>query len=101
MSKIKVSELFYSIQGEGRYMGVPSVFLRTFGCNFTCSGFNMPRGEVSVERFAVDEELFTDYKRSQHHQLASNKLDHKNHVDYIVQLHPILHQHLLRLRLQT
>jgi organic radical activating enzyme len=49
MSKIKIAELFYSIQGEGRYMGVPSVFLRTFGCNFTCSGFGMPRGEVSHE----------------------------------------------------
>jgi organic radical activating enzyme len=49
MSKIKVAELFYSIQGEGRYMGVPSVFLRTFGCNFTCSGFGMPRGEISIE----------------------------------------------------
>ena len=50
MQKIKVSELFYSIQGEGRYMGVPSVFLRTFGCNFTCGGFGMPRGEISSER---------------------------------------------------
>ena len=47
---IKVSELFYSIQGEGRYMGVPSVFLRTFGCNFTCDGFGMKRGEKSNER---------------------------------------------------
>jgi organic radical activating enzyme len=49
MNKIKIAELFYSIQGEGRYMGVPSVFLRTFGCNFTCSGFGMPRGELSNE----------------------------------------------------
>ena len=49
MSKIKVSELFYSIQGEGRYMGVPSVFLRTFGCNFTCSGFGMPAGQTTTE----------------------------------------------------
>ena len=53
MNKIKVSELFYSIQGEGRYMGVPSVFLRTFGCNFTCGGFGMPKGEVSNERFNI------------------------------------------------
>lgn len=49
MSKIKVSELFYSLQGEGRYTGVPSVFLRTFGCNFKCQGFNMPKGEKSTE----------------------------------------------------
>lgn len=49
MSKIKVAELFYSIQGEGRYMGVPSVFLRTFGCNFSCRGFGMPKGQLSAE----------------------------------------------------
>jgi len=49
MSKIKIAELFYSIQGEGRYMGVPSVFLRTFGCNFKCAGFGMPLGQLSTE----------------------------------------------------
>ena len=49
MSKIKIAELFYSVQGEGRYMGVPSVFLRTFGCNFKCAGFGMPRGQMSIE----------------------------------------------------
>jgi 7-carboxy-7-deazaguanine synthase len=63
MSKIKLAELFYSIQGEGRYMGVPSVFLRTFGCNFTCQGFGMPRGELSNEREAIAERIveFKDY----------------------------------------
>ncbi len=55
MSKIKVSELFYSIQGEGRYMGVPSVFLRTYGCNFTCQGFGMPRGQKSNEADEIAE----------------------------------------------
>ena len=53
MSKLKISELFYSIQGEGRYMGVPSVFLRTFGCNFTCDGFGMLPGEKSQERIKI------------------------------------------------
>lgn len=57
MNKIKISELFYSIQGEGRYMGVPSVFLRTFGCNFKCAGFGMPKGELSTERDAVAAEI--------------------------------------------
>jgi organic radical activating enzyme len=62
MSKIKVAELFYSIQGEGRYMGVPSVFLRTFGCNFRCAGFGMPRGELSDEANNVDPTKYTKYE---------------------------------------
>jgi 7-carboxy-7-deazaguanine synthase len=64
MSKIKIAELFYSIQGEGRYMGVPSVFLRTFGCNFRCSGFGMPRGELSTEADEIAEvkHHFTKYE---------------------------------------
>jgi organic radical activating enzyme len=64
MAKLKVAELFYSIQGEGRYMGVPSVFLRTFGCNFTCSGFGMPKGEQSkeVDYVAAEVKKFLSYK---------------------------------------
>ena len=64
MSKIKIAELFYSIQGEGRYMGVPSVFLRTFGCNFTCSGFGMPRGELSTANDDIAEvvHLYNKYE---------------------------------------
>lgn len=57
MSKIKVAELFYSIQGEGRYMGVPSIFLRTFGCNFQCRGFGMPPGKSSTEADAIAERV--------------------------------------------
>lgn len=65
MSKIKIAELFYSIQGEGRYMGVPSVFLRTFGCNFKCAGFGMPQGQLSreVEDIAARVHYFSKYEQ--------------------------------------
>jgi organic radical activating enzyme len=59
--KLKISELFYSIQGEGRFMGVPSIFLRTFGCNFTCGGFGMPKGQMSEERVKINAKLFKNY----------------------------------------
>jgi len=64
MEKIKLAELFYSIQGEGRYMGVPSVFMRTFGCNFKCAGFGMPKGENTkeVEPIAANVHLYEKYE---------------------------------------
>src|SRR5436309_11084793 len=39
---LKIAELFYSIQGEGTLAGVPSVFIRTSGCNLRCSWCDTP-----------------------------------------------------------
>jgi organic radical activating enzyme len=77
MSKIKIAELFYSIQGEGRYMGVPSVFLRTFGCNFKCAGFGMPRGEVSHEAtdIAATHKIIESFQKYEDLPLVSTGCD--------------------------
>ena len=77
MSKIKIAELFYSIQGEGRYMGVPSVFLRTFGCNFKCAGFGMSRGELSMEAagIAATHSLITPFQKYEDLPLVSTGCD--------------------------
>ncbi len=39
---MKIAELFYSIQGEGSLIGVPSVFIRTSGCNLRCGWCDTP-----------------------------------------------------------
>ena len=39
---MQISEIFYSIQGEGRLLGVPSVFIRTSGCNLRCVWCDTP-----------------------------------------------------------
>lgn len=39
---MRISEIFYSIQGEGRLLGVPSVFIRSSGCNLRCVWCDTP-----------------------------------------------------------
>jgi len=39
---MRIAELFYSIQGEGMLLGLPSVFIRTSGCNLRCHWCDTP-----------------------------------------------------------
>jgi 7-carboxy-7-deazaguanine synthase len=70
---LKIAELFYSLQGEGSLVGVPSVFVRTSGCNLRCSWCDTPYTSWQPEgnEFTIEQILDEVKAHPAHHVVVT------------------------------
>ena len=64
---MKIAEIFHSIQGEGILLGMPSVFLRTSGCNLRCSWCDTPYTSWNPEGSDYTIDQLTDAAKPAKH----------------------------------
>lgn len=67
-------EHFYSIQGEGKYTGTPSLFLRFGGCNMKCEGFGcLETSSTGVEVLGCDTVYAVNKEHFSHEWIPINQ----------------------------
>ena len=93
MKRYRISEIFHSVQGEGRYTGMPSLFLRFWGCNFQCRGFgDAPLPEKSIESLAdfpvLESGCDTEYAWNPAYRHLSEELTAAEICDRLMEFSP-------------
>jgi len=98
---MKISEIFYSIQGEGKLTGVPSVFVRASGCNLRCVWCDTPYASWNPEGDDVPVPQIVDRVLSHHCRHVVLTGGEPLIMPDIAELCDVLHAHDLHITIET
>ncbi len=83
---VKINEIFYDIEGEGRYQGFPTLFIRVCGCNLRCFWCDTKYAYFKGRNIGV-EELINIIKKSPYKYVnitGGEPLLYKRQINYII-----------------
>jgi 7-cyano-7-deazaguanosine (preQ0) biosynthesis protein QueE len=106
MIKAKILEIFQSIQGEGKYVGIPQVFVRFFECNMHCVWCDTPHSIGDMTRHFQEltlEEVFGQVKSlwGRCHSVSLTGGEPLLHKDFMKELLPLMRQEKMTSYLET
>lgn len=83
---VKINEIFYDIEGEGKYQGLPTLFIRFTGCNLRCIWCDTKYAYLKGENISI-EKLVHIIRKSPYKYVnitGGEPLLQKNQVNYII-----------------
>src|SRR3990167_3793696 len=88
-STIAIAEIFETIQGEGKFIGTPALFIRTGECNLACSWCDTPytwkKGQTTYTTKSY-EEVFTQVNESPMRHIVITGVEPMLHQEFILAL---------------
>ncbi len=104
-TKAKVSEIFKSIQGEGKYLGVSQVFVRFFGCSLNCNICDTPQAKSPGGEFEeyTAAELLSEVRPllSGIHSVSLSGGEPLEQIDFLKSFLPLLKKGKVKTYLET
>jgi organic radical activating enzyme len=102
MKQVKINEIFYSIQGEGPYQGVPQVFVRFSGCNIRCDYCDTDHFgyKVYTSKKLLDE-IKSVHSGKEIHSISITGGEPLVQTDFLAEFLPVLNENKYKIYLET
>ncbi|MCX5680766.1 MAG: 7-carboxy-7-deazaguanine synthase QueE [Candidatus Omnitrophica bacterium] len=101
----KISEIFKSIQGEGKYLGVSQVFVRFFGCSLNCKICDTPyaKGNSAEYEEYTSGKLLSEIRRLSQgiHSVSLSGGEPLEQKDFLKSFLPLLKKQGMKTYLET